>query len=195
MGISAVSICNMALGKFGAQPVLALTEDSDNARACNRVYEQCRDSLLRRHPWNFAVNRATLAMLADAPAYGYDYAFQLPANPYCLRVLELYEEREDGADWHIEGRTLVTDSDTARVKYIKRVTDPTQFDTGFVNALVPLIASEVAIPITGESGIAETMLKLYEKEYLEAIGEDALEGHADEDDKPVEDEGSWLSQR
>ena len=54
-----------------------------------------------------------MAQLAAAPAYGYDHAYQLPTSPYCLRVLELYEEREDGDDWLIEGRSLITDADTA----------------------------------------------------------------------------------
>lgn len=195
MGISAVAICNMALSKFGAQPILSLTDDSDNARACNRVYEQCRDSLLRKHPWNFAVNRATLAMLSDPPAYGYDHAYQLPTNPYCLRVLELFEEREEGYDWLVEGRSLVTNADTARIKYIAKVTDPTYFDVGFVAVLVLLIASEIAIPITGKAAYAETMVKLFQSELMEAIGQDAYEGEADEDDKPIENNGSWLSER
>lgn len=195
MGISAVSICNMAISKFGAEPILALTEDSQNARACNRVYEQARDNLLRTHPWNFAVNRATLAMLSAAPAYGYDHAYQLPSNPYCLRVLELHEERDEGYDWHIEGRTLVTDADTARIKYIARITDPTWFDAGFVDVLVLRIAAETAIPITGEASIAKAMVSTYQDALAEAIGEDAIEGHADEDDKPIEAEGSWTSKR
>lgn len=195
MGTSVVSICNMALGKIGAQGITAITEASDNARACNRFYEPVRDELLRRHPWNFAINRATLAQLADAPAYGYDHAYQLPANPYCLRVLELYEERDSGYDFLIEGRRLITDSDTARIKYIGQVTDPSQFDSTFVEALATRLAAEVAIPVTGESGIAEAMLKLAEMKITEAIGNDGLEGQADEDDKPVEVTGTWISTR
>jgi hypothetical protein len=195
MGTSVVSICNMALGKIGAQSITAITEASENARACNRFYEACRDELLRRHPWNFAINRATLAQLADPPAYGYDHAYQLPSSPYCLRVLELYEERDSGYDFLIEGRKLITDSDTARIKYIQQVTDPAQFDSTFVEALATRLAAEIAIPVTGESGIAEALIKLAEMKAFEAIGNDGLEGHADEDDKPVEVYGAWLSER
>jgi len=195
MAISEVSICNMALGHLGAARILALTEDSDNARACNRFYEHARDNLLRKHPWNFATNRATLAMLADAPAYGYDHAYQLPANPYCLRVLELKEEREAGEDWHIEGRRLVTNADTARVKYIARITDPTQFDADFVEVLILRVTSDIAPIVTGEASITETMWKLYQAALLDAIGDDALESQADEDDQPIENEGTWLSNR
>jgi len=195
MAVSVVSICNMALGKIGAAAITAITEATDNARACNRFYEPVRDELLRRHPWNFSVNRATLAQLAEAPAYGYDHAYQLPSSPYCLRVLELYEERDSGYDFLVEGRKLITDSDTARIKYISQVTDPTQFDATFVEALATRLAAEIAIPVTGESNIAEAMLKLYELKIQEAVGNDGLEGHADEDDKPIEVDGTWLNER
>lgn len=195
MGISEVGICNMALGKIGAEAIGALTEASDNARACNRFYEYVRDELLRRHPWNFAVNRATLAQLATAPAYGYDHAYQLPTSPYCLRVLELYEERDEGYDFLIEGRSLITDADTARIKYIARVTDPTYFDSSFVETLATRLAAEIAVKVTGESGIAEAMLKMAEVKFQEAVGNDGCEGHADEDDKPVETYGEWISCR
>lgn len=195
MANSVVSICNLALGKLGAQPILALTEDSDNARACNRVFDQCRDLLLRKHPWNFAVNRATLAMLSTPPAYGYERAFQLPSAPYCLRVLELMEERTTGADWKIEGRSLVTDAPTARIKYIARVTDPTQYDPEFVMALALLLAAEVAIPITSETSIAKSMFELYQAAVGDAVGSDAREGYAPGDDQPIEEPGSWLSSR
>lgn len=195
MGVSVVGICNMALGKIGAQGITAVTEASDNARACNRFYEYVRDELLRRHPWSFAVNRATLAQLSDPPAYGYDHAYQLPTSPYCLRVLELHEEREDGCDYLVEGRTLITDADTARIRYIGRVTDPTYFDASFVEALATRLAAEIAVPVTGESGIAKTMLELSELKLQEAIGNDGLEGHADEDDTPIEATGAWVGER
>jgi hypothetical protein len=185
----------MALGKVGADSITAITDASANARACNRFYEPVRDELLRRHAWSFAINRATLAQLAEAPAFGYDHAYQLPASPYCLRVLELYEERDSGYDYLIEGRKLISDSDTARIKYIAQITDPAQFDSSFVEALATRLAAEIAIPVTGESGIAEAMMKLAELKTVEAIGNDSQEGHAISDDKPIEDDGTWISER
>lgn len=195
MAISEVKICNMALTKLGADTIMALTDDSDNARACNMMYEALRDEILRGYPWNFAINRATLAQLTAAPAYGYDHAYQLPSSPYCLRVLELYEERDSGSDWHVEGRTLVTDADTARIKYVQRVTDPTYFDAAFTEAFAARLAAEMALAITGSKTMAEAMAAVYEEKISQARLLDAIEGHADEDDKPVEDDGSWISSR
>ena len=84
-----VSICSNALRKLGDDPITSLTEDTERARLCNAFYESSRDSLLRSHPWNFAITRATLAKLSSTPAYGFAYQYALPTDPYCLRVLEM----------------------------------------------------------------------------------------------------------
>ena len=58
---SEVDIANRALQKLGAESIVSLTQDSENARACNLCYEPIRDAELRAHPWNFAIKRASLA--------------------------------------------------------------------------------------------------------------------------------------
>ena len=50
-----VSICSNALRKLGDDPITSLTEDTERARLCNAFYNTARDSLLRSHPWNFAI--------------------------------------------------------------------------------------------------------------------------------------------
>jgi hypothetical protein len=48
----------MALTLLGADGVItSLTENSQNARVCNQLYDLSRQSLLRSHPWNFAFTR------------------------------------------------------------------------------------------------------------------------------------------
>jgi hypothetical protein len=195
MATSNVHICNEALTLLGASTIISLTAATENARRCNMIFGPTRDALVRKHRWRFAINRATLARSSDAPAYGYDYAFQLPTDPYCLRVLELYEERDDGADWQIEGRTLATDSDTARIKYLGRVTDPNQFDESFREALVYELAAKLAIPITHSRTLGEDMRVQAEGKIAEAEEMNAIESYSDEDDLPIEGEGDWVSER
>ena len=50
-----VSISNRALTFLGAQPITSLEDDTKEARSCNRMIAQSRDSVLRSHAWNFAV--------------------------------------------------------------------------------------------------------------------------------------------
>ena len=51
---SVVDICNEAMDLLGAATITALTENSKEARLCNRRFETVRDAVLRAHTWNVA---------------------------------------------------------------------------------------------------------------------------------------------
>jgi hypothetical protein len=87
---SVVDICNEAMDLLGAATITSLTENSKEARLCNRKFELTRDAVLRAHPWNAAIARAELAANSVGPAFGFTHQFQLPADPYCLRVLSYW---------------------------------------------------------------------------------------------------------
>ena len=84
---SVVDICNEAMDLLGAATITSLTENSKEARLCNRRFETVRDHVLRAHPWNCAITRKELAKDSDAPAFGFNHQFTLPTDPFCLRVL------------------------------------------------------------------------------------------------------------
>lgn len=193
MATSEVQICNEALALLGATSIISLTAPIENARRCNMFYASTRDELLRGHRWRFAINRATLARLADGPAYGYDYAFQLPTSPYCLRALETLEEKDDGTDWEVEGRTLVTDSDTCRLKYIAQITDPTQFDSLFKKTFIYTLAAKLAIPITKSRTLKELMVAEAGDALAEAELNNAIE--AEREGNVSDEEGDWVTER
>lgn len=60
MATNSVEICNNALTLIGTRRITALSDPSKEARACNDNYDICRKSLLRMHPWNFAMSRVEL---------------------------------------------------------------------------------------------------------------------------------------
>lgn len=60
MATNSVEICNNALTIIGSRRITALSDPSKEARACNDNYDICRKSLLRMHPWNFAMTRVEL---------------------------------------------------------------------------------------------------------------------------------------
>lgn len=171
-----VTICNLALTLLGADRITDLLDDSENARKCNAIYSFIRDEVLRAHPWNFAVKRATLAELAAPPVYGYDHQFQIPTD--CLRVFEVssgYSDVESETEFEIEGKALLTDMNTCYIRYIFRVTDPTQFDTVFATAFAARLAAELAYSITGHGSMATAMMQIYEQKMSAAKGADAQE--------------------
>jgi len=156
---SDVEICNMALLRCGAKPRIAsLTEDSDNARACNTFYAMVRDAVLRSHPWNCAIARKTITALADTPDSDWDYQYQLPTNPWCLRMLQVGELADQPIPWKVEGRRLMTDEGSPPIAYIKRITDTNEFDSMLVDVLVLKIAVKIVMPLTSNVNMHKSII-------------------------------------
>ena len=176
-----VSICSNALRRMGDSPITSLTEDSERGRLCNAFYEPSRDAILRSHTWNFAINRANLAKLSTSPAFEYANQFALPTDPFCLRVLKM--EFED-YEFKIEnlagqGRVLLTDEGEAKIIYIARVTDPSLFDSMFVDVLTAKLAVDLAYPVTNSTTLQAQMQKLFERKLSEARSLDSTERSTD----------------
>ena len=184
---STVDIANFALNNLGASNISSLDENSKAARIVNQRYEAVRDAVFRAHPWNCLIQRAQLAQETETPAFGYNYQYALPTDPFCLRVLEFSNgtlsypqdnitNNSGGPVFVIEGRKLLTDEGTARIKYIGRVTDTQQYDASLVEALAARLAAEVCYAITGSTSMVQIQTSLYEAKINEARFNDATEG-------------------
>lgn len=177
-----VSICSNALRILGDDPITSLTDDTERARLCNSLYVPARDAVLRSHPWNFAITRATLAQLSTTPAYEYAYQYSLPTDPYCLRVLSMEYQDYIFKIEHLAGtgRVLLTDESTAKILYIAKVTDTAQFDSLFVDTLTAKMALELSFPVTNSVTLQAQMQKLYQLKLSEARSIDGQEGFIDD---------------
>lgn len=184
---STVDIANFALNNLGASNISSLDENSKAARIVNQRYDAVRDAVFRAHPWNCLVHRAELAQETDAPAFGYAKQYALPTTPFCLRVLEFTNgtlsypqdnmtSNSGGPVYVIEGRKLLTDEGTAKIKFIGRVTDPQQYDASLVEALSARLAAEICYAITGSTTMVQIQTSLYEAKITEARFNDATEG-------------------
>jgi hypothetical protein len=178
---SEVDICNLALQRLGAKTITALTDDSVNARECNRVYAHARDSELRAHPWSFARKRAQLAASSTAPAFEYARAFDLPSD--FLRLLpnngRLGQVVQD--DLQIEsGQILTNDGAPLNIIYIARITDPNTFDQGFIDLLVARVAFDLCEKITQSTNKFEVMNLQYQEAKATARRVNAFERPAQE---------------
>ncbi len=187
---STVGICNSALIKIGADRIMALTDDSKNARLCNEQFEKLRDEVLRVHQWNFAIARAKLAQLATTPAFGFSYEYQLPAD--WLRTLSVHADEggRSSPRFKAEGGKILTDSSVTYLRYVRRITDPNSFDPLFLEALAFRLAAELAMPIAQSNTLKKIMEERYDTSIRKARGTDA------QDDFPDEmPEGSWIGGR
>ena len=184
---SVVDICNEAMDLLGAATITALTENSKEARLCNRRFETVRDAVLRAHPWNAALTRASLAKDSDAPAFGFSSQFTLPTDPYCLRVLSFWNKNVDSdvaaydsqVMFKIEGRKVLSNESTCKITYIARVTDTETYDPLLSSTIAHKLAAETAYAITGSTSVSQSINQLYELRLREARSIDAMEGIPD----------------
>ena len=186
MASSAVAIANIALSLLGQQPILSFTDDSNRARMVNLRYEDIRDAVLRSHLWNSAMKRVSLSKNATDPVWGYDNAYDLPAD-----FIRLASMHELGIDYRIEGRQLVTENSSAKILYVARITDVNTMDELLKQAIAARLAAELSLPLTGSESHARMMWRLWQDKLDEARYVDAIEGPTDLDIRP----SVWLEQR
>ena len=186
MAVTVTSICNMALRQIGEKRISDISDLTDPARILTDVYEPVRNEVLESHPWNFSIIRVALVVLAGTPAFGYTYQFQLPAD--CLRVIRM---SETDIEFKIEQDRLLTNESSAKILYIKLVTDTSLYSATFVATLATRLAAEIAYPITNDQTLAVNKYKEYLEMLRVAKGVDAQGGGTTE---KIE-ENTWLTSR
>ena len=155
---SVIEICNRALDKLGQGSITSLGDGTTAANLCNRNYAVTRDQLLRDHPWNFAVRRAQLAPSAQAPSWGFSTKFPFP-NDY-LRLLEVYNLSTN--DYQVEGRAILANGSVLKIRYIRRVDDPNEFDASFIDVLATRLAFQMCEAITQSNQKKQSLWEEFE---------------------------------
>jgi len=190
--VTETDIANMALSRMGHNRLMTSFDD-DATTEGNLVrlhYPRLRDSILRSHPWNFAIKRAVLAPEGSAPAYEYTYKSPLPND--CLKVLRTRVESENiEDDYRVEGRYVLSNSNATSIEYVSRVTDPAQFDTMFVDMLAWALAAECAMPLINDARVAQNAASMFQSLQRDARSVDAQEGKP----RPIIDAYDWIIAR
>jgi hypothetical protein len=184
MAASQIQIINLAIHKLGAGRITALTDGSKPARVMTDIYDLVRQAELRRSRWNFSIARASLGALAAVPAFGFGYAYQLPADYLSLiqagdtlaaPALSNYVT-DDNSQWSIESGQILTDlTAPLRIRYVRNVTDETQFDALFVMALAARLAYEACEEITGANTKKDAAANDYTEALKQAVRANAIE--------------------
>lgn len=176
--MSQTDMINMALDLLEETPMISAEDSRPAVRFMRRNYGPTRDALLRRHPWNFALRRVLLPALADAPAFGWKRAFQLPGD--CLRILPLADLGDFNGRYVpfvLEGKQILTNAGAPlRIQYIAQIEDDTTFDAQFTEVLSLALAVKGASLITGKQSYAERLLSMQNAAMSAAQLTDALEG-------------------
>lgn len=156
-----IIVINRALVKLGAERLMSETDNNKASRTVEAVYDDLLKTLQRSYRWAFTIKRAKIAALTETPEFGYTLQYQLPAD--FLRMDEIRDSSllpvwhwhwSNGIDprWQIEGRKILTDIESPLyLRYGALITDPSQWDSTFVEAFACALAAEMCESITQSS--------------------------------------------
>lgn len=173
----------MALDKLGADHINNLDDDTDTdagAIKCRVHFEQTRDALLRSYWWPFASDRKTLSRLVATPDFEYAFQYELPTDYLDMKgIWEGGVTNYNFDAYDIEGSLLLTDENEMKIKYIKKVTDPTKFDPLFTEVFVLRLAMKLISLAGANPKMTETVGKELIEVELEARAVAGQEGNTD----------------
>lgn len=176
--LTQIGVMNMALDYLRQQNITAVTDDTAEAKWLGRNYAVVRDGLLRAHPWNFAIKRASIAADATNPSFGWDYAYTPPSD--WLKILPLtYLGQRNGQPipYEMEGNKILTNWEAPLlVRYVARVTDEGAWDVLFADALAVTLAYRMAHWMTGKQSLMQALGAQLQQTLAVARLNDALEG-------------------
>lgn len=188
--VSQVSIINRALEKIGCKPITNITDNTEEARSANRVWEQVRKDMLCEGNWTFAIKRENLNTVTDTIDWerdSMDYIFQLPSD--FVKMVGVSDRR---AIWTIEGDKLITDYDEIGIKYIYDLTDVIKFSSLFIEAMTDKLAAEMAFGLTSNPEVASYYRERYDNVSLpKALSTDSIGSGT-----PLGiDDGNWVESK
>lgn len=153
-------------------------------------FDYCVDQCLADFPWGFATTIIAAAQLDGDPPPGWQYKYAYPTDCLAGRQITdaygartvyanylqwnwcqptgLLRQANRPAPWkvlsEISGtstrRLIATDMPQAYLLYTKRITDPNQFDPGFIDALSWRIAMEIVPAFVGAPAGAQMAVTL-----------------------------------
>lgn len=154
MAIAEVDIANLALISLKSDRINSIDESTIKAQKVALQYRTCRDELLSRYPWTFALARASLPAVDTAPAFEWTYAYNLPAD--CLSPWKVNDWQFPSTLYAVEGGQILTDiAAPVLLRYIRSTTTTAQFHPLFTRALVKLLAHELCYDLTGSAQLRE----------------------------------------
>lgn len=105
------------------------------------------------------------------PSFEYAHRYRLPYD--CLRVIGMYDST---ANYTVEKNYIYTSESEFDLKYIKKVTDVTQYPPIFVDCIAKVMAKRLAVRLKGDEAMAETLHLEFKQGLLpEAFKLDAIE--------------------
>lgn len=168
MALSIVQICNLALARIGiTDGIAALSDDTAEARACNLIYEPCRDDLIGSYDWPFARRTAALGLVAEDPAENWAYSYRIPSD--CLLARRIDQGAEYAIAGDSSGRLLYANLDAVTLTYTARIDDVGLLPHQVAMALAWRLAVELAPALAKTEAAADRATVNYQRALATAL--------------------------
>lgn len=169
----------MALSRLGANNISSLTDNTPEAKLCNTYFDTLSERVMVNGSWTTTIKRTSLARTTNTPAFDFTYEYQLPVDPKCLKVLNVYEDNPGDTEFKIEGDKLLTDSSSVKIRYIAKLEDTQDWGPLLTETFEILLASYLALPIAGDKRLAESLKKEYFQLMANNLAVDNQQGSKD----------------
>jgi hypothetical protein len=166
MSVTKTTTVNKALTLCGAAPISNITDDTNNARIVDRVYEIARKSILCECLWSFATTRCTLTITAATIAFylsDENYVYARPSG-----ALRIFETSDQNAVWREEGDLIISDTASLGVRYIYDHDSPDKYPAYFLEAFIDKLCVDICYMIINSTTKADSFLQRYYKVSLPA---------------------------
>ena len=171
MAITKVNICNQALVFLGEKTIISLDDETRQGELCSTFFATTRESMLRLHPWNFAIKRKMLTQDTTNPLWEWDKQYILPSD--YLRIINTYPLR---MDYVVEGNRILSNESEVGIKYIFNNTDYTSWSPNFAQLVAARLAIQLAHTITDKSSLLQQATAWYKETEKQAKGIESQEG-------------------
>jgi hypothetical protein len=146
---TAITLCNTALLMVGADEITSFTDENNEAKICNQIYNTTRDTMLQKFPWRFSLDTVQLSKLTTPPSdideFGYLNAFLLPSDS--MRIIATDDPTDN---FKVVGENMWSNRTDIRVIYQKIVTED-KFPAYFKNALETELAAKLSLALIDDA--------------------------------------------
>ena len=148
-----MAISHLGIGKEIAN---VETEQSEEANACRRFYEESKEATLSDLDWTFATSFAVLNLITVNPSAEWNFSYRYPVD--CINIRRILSGlRDDTQASRIpfkllkdnQGLIIYTDKELAEIEYTDNVVNTELFSSEFNLALSFRLASLIAPRLTG----------------------------------------------
>lgn len=165
---SLVDIYNTALGYCGVTASIAsVSEGSLEADLCERLFPTVRDNVMSSAAWprlrawsrlaSSATRDATLDWTSSDPDPGYVYSFLVPSDMLHPLHLNSYYRFS-----YANGK-ISCNQETPILHYLRKSTDPAEWDTDLAAALSAVLAVHIVLPLTGRDARLQSVRALVDE--------------------------------